>query len=426
METLNESNSSITVANTKVTLVEGPSCPAQVVLRLSPTPTIHFELLDPSPELHVSLFEALMEDEPITIKLPSGKEVEVLYGEQSLIPITEPVSGLDTGDPLHTVRFGLINFPDFMKPRSSDSRSEAVTPWSIDDLWTIDLNGGAWSVKVRPVDNREQVHKRLRQKRGFALTHWGTVTRIDGKPFSKDSVQQLLKALNQFLSFARGVSCGMTLIKGLDDSGGTVWEEWGVTKVQQWNGHRSCLDIRHGATLEDLFAGFWRYSRSLPQDSRTYPALEWYLESNAQDASHTSIVLNQAALERLTVEIVGERKRVKTAAKMKEEMQGDWIARALRKAHVDVGVSTPFREAFETKTFEHGPHALINLRNDLIHYEMKDGIPSSAAQRMARELGLWYAELLLLKLFGYNGQYSNRLTRKWTGEVETVPWASPS
>ena len=226
-----------------------------------------------------------------------------------------------------------------------------------------------------------------------------------------------MATLHQFLSFARGVSCGMTLIKGLDEAGETVWEEWGVTKVQPWKGHRSCLDIQNGATLEDLFVGFWGYFRALPRDSQTNPALEWYLESNAQEASHTSIVLNQAALERLTVETVG--------TKTKKELQGDWIARALRKVQADVRIPTPFKETLGTKSFEYGPHALVDLRNGLVHQKMKNGILSPEAYRQARELGLWYTELLLLELFGYSGLYSNRLTRKWTGDVETVPWASP-
>ena len=91
----------------------------------------------------------------------------------------------------------------------------------------------------------------------------------------------------------------------------------------------------------------------------------------------------------------------------------------------DVRIPTPFKEDLGKKGFEHGPHALVDLRNGLVHQKMKNGILSSEAQRQARELGLWYVELLLLELFGYSGLYSNRLTRKWTGDVETVPWASP-
>ena len=424
METLYAANASIPLANTVVKLEDGPSSPAQVVLRLSPMPTIHFDLLDSSPEFQMAVFDACLKHGPTVIELPSGLKVQVLGGKQSLIPTSEPVAGLDTGEPLHVVRFGLINFPDFMKPRSTESQTDAETPWSIEELRTIHLEGDRWLVEIRPVGNRTQVYESLKEQRGFALTHWGRVTRIDDKPFPKESVQPFMATLNQFLSFARGVSCGMTLIKGLDEAGETVWEEWGVTKVQPWKGQRSCLDIRNGGTLEDLFVGFWCYSRALPRDSQTYLALEWYLESNTQEASHTSIVLNQAALERLTVETVGERSKVKTGAKTIEEMQGDWIARALRKVQTDVTIPAPFKKALGTKSFEHGPHALVDLRNGLVHQQMKNGILSSEAQRQARELGLWYVELLLLEQFGYSGLYSNRLTRKSPGDVETVPWAS--
>ena len=35
---------------------------------------------------------------------------------------------------------------------------------------------------------------------------------------------------------------------------------------------------------------------------------------------------------------------------------------------------------------------------------------------------MWYAELTILKLLGYNGYFRNRLKNE---TVERVPWASP-
>ena len=318
MKTHYEANGSITLANTTVKLKDGPSSLAKAVLRLSPVPTIHFDLLESSQEFQWALFDASLKHDPVVIELPSGQKVQVLNVKQSLIPTSGPVAVLDTGKPLHAVRFGLVNFPDFMQPRTSETPTRVNAQRIIEELRIMHLEGGCWLVEVRPVGNHKQVHKSLREQRGFALTHWGKITRTDGKPFPKESMQPFMATLNQFLSFARGVSCGMTLIKGFDEDGETVWEEWGVTKVQPCKGHRSCLDRLNGATLEDLFLGFWCYFRGLPQDSLTHPALEWYLESNAQEASHTSIVLNQAALERLTVETVGERAKVKIGAKRKK------------------------------------------------------------------------------------------------------------
>ena len=419
METLYDPNGPVTLANTTIKLKDGPSSRAKVVLRLSPVPTIHFDPLEPSPEFKWALFDAFIARDPTVIELPSGAKVEMVDVGKSLIPTSEPVTALDTGKPLHEVRFGVINFPDFMKPRPTESQTDVETPWNVEKLWTIQLKGDPWLVEIKPVVNREQVHKFLRQQRGFAITHSATANRSDGKPFSSQSVRSLLATINQFVSFARGVSCGITLINGLDETGKTVWEEWSVTKVQPWKGYKSCLDTHNGATLEELFKGFWGYFQTHSWDSQIYPPLEWYLESNAQEASHTSIVLNQAALERLSVEAVGGR--------AKEEKRGDWIAKALRKVTDDVEVPQSLRESLgQAKPFAHGPHALVEIRNDLVHARMKNGIPSSKAQRQARQLGLWYIELLLLRRFGYNGVYSNRLSREWAGDVEKVPWASPS
>ena len=425
METLYDANGSIELDRTTVELVDGPSCPAQVVLRLSPVPTIHFDLLEPSPEFRWALIDAFTGDRPTVVELPSGSNVQVIAGEQGLIPTSGSVTGLDTGKPLHAVRFGVLNFPDFMQPRTCENRTAADAQRRIGELWTIHLRGEPWLVEVRPVGNRKQVHKSLREQRGFALTHWARVTRSDGKPFSKQSVQSFMATLNQFLSFARGISCGIALIEGLDEAGATIWEEWCVTKVQPWKSYSSCLDRLNGATLEDLFTGFWSYSRTLRNNPRALLALEWYLESNAQEALHTSIVLNQAALERLAFEMVGPRKEVQSCMKSQREKEGVWISRALCKVKADYGVPAPFEEALGNKSFAHGPHALIAIRNDLVHEDMKHDILTFEAYRQARELGLWYVELLLLALFGYRGLYSNRLTREWPCDVERVPWASP-
>ena len=371
METLLDANGSMTLDKTIVKLMDGPSCPAQVVLRLSPVPRIHFDLLDSSPEFEMALFDAFLDDGPLVIELPSGGTVQVLDGGESLVPVSGSVTAWDTGEPLQAVRFGVINFPDFLKPRSTQSPNDAKNPWKVEDLWTIYLEGDPWMVEITPVGNRAQVHESLRQQQGFALTHRGKVTRLDGTPFSRECVQPFVTTLNQFLSFARGVSCGIALIQGLDKAGVTVWEEWGVTKAQRWVSHRSCLDVRQGAALQELFVGFWRYSQANPQ----YPlvALEWYLESNTQEALHTSIVLTQAALERLTEQKVGPRTEVQCTksqdcTKSRKDKEGEWIARALRKAKVRPIVPSSLAglsSLSESKSFEHGPHALVAIRNDL-------------------------------------------------------------
>ena len=72
-----------------------------------------------------------------------------------------------------------------------------------------------------------------------------------------------------------------------------------------------------------------------------------------------------------------------------------------------------------------GPKALADARNNLVHVHADEAL-SLEALLEARNLGQWYAELLLLRKFGYRGRYANRLTyayeRRWQPEV--VPWGN--
>ena len=194
-------------------------------------------------------------------------------------------------------------------------------------------------MEVTPVKNHEEVHASLNEQRGFGLTHWGSIMRSDGSLFAKEFVQQLITALTLFFSFTRGLHCGLTLVTGFNQADEKVWEQWGVSNVESWKGHRSWFNTLNGKILEDVFPGFWAQYQSLAIDDRKRLALEWYLDSNAQKALHSSIVLTQAALERLSYETVGARLRRGQLGRKDDEKEGEWIARTLKKIGVSSKIS---------------------------------------------------------------------------------------
>jgi hypothetical protein len=49
---------------------------------------------------------------------------------------------------------------------------------------------------------------------------------------------------------------------------------------------------------------------------------------------------------------------------------------------------------------------------------------SIPARMEAKNLGLWYLELVLLRIFGYEGEYYRRFESGWPDQVRgKVPWA---
>ena len=68
---------------------------------------------------------------------------------------------------------------------------------------------------------------------------------------------------------------------------------------------------------------------------------------------------------------------------------------------------------------------ITEMRNSLVHPSRRKRLTATPLQTRIdlQEMALWYAELALLRLIGYQGDYANRLGAKMTGIVEKVPWS---
>ena len=422
-------NGSIRVSETSIRCINNVpvgSVSAQVMLKLSPTPRIHIEFdnielpsdFDVSAEeLDISLNSGTtfgVRTDLTRYEFSSGKLLckgPFILARQSVVTVIEP------GNDLKEVQFGLLNFPDFLgeeylPPKTSKEIKEGYQRRDF-----VKLEASPWVIEVKSFKNTRETIKRLRADGGYGLTHEGSIRRSDWKSFSVNQVSPLLELLRLFLSFARGANCGLTLVVGMNDKGQRVWETWSASRPSPWSGERSWFDHKHGMTLAELFPGFYRRLWKAPGHHPLTMALQWYLLSNETRSLEGGIVLNQAALERLSQELVeaqGNRK------------EGVWIADALEKASICVDIPPQLqnlRKFMKRRSFANGPRTLVEIRNDLIHSNMKLKTLPSDIYAQARELGLWYVELMLLNRFGYAGLYGNRLTQEWQGQVERVPRA---
>ena len=240
-------------------------------------------------------------------------------------------------------------------------------------------------------------------------------TLLDGGDFAAQDVEPLLSALRWFLSFARGAFCGLTLVVGKDAKGRPAWEQWGSPRVTEWFvPPSSWFDSRNGYILADAFPGFWRLFQE--QEGFVRTVLGLYLNANL--GSHgvgydCGLILTQAALERFS--------------SRDSPKAGEQIKKGLRKIGLSeesfriLPQACPELAALASMNcWKHGPHALVEMRNNLVHPKDKYGNVSSGAYYEATNLGQWYLELALLKLCGYQGKCANRLTQEWVGTVEPL------
>ena len=412
-----EPNQPITLANTSIVEVDGQSVavPVEVVLRLLPSPTILIEAN--------ALPNAVLRKERFQIRLGNGAEMETILGSFNfgtsqgyLIPARQPVDVIDRGLPIRKVKFGILNFPAVLGNQSiwieGDQGSNAVPH--------VKLDLSDWFVEIKGVSNLSDVEKSLKQDRGYGLTYTGVVTYRDGAEFSVNSVEKLLEALRIFLSFARGTFCSLALVEGLDQNGQQSWVRWGAHHVEPWRSINSwfLLELNGADILSELFPEFWDLFESNGGWRDTIlRAVDWYSQSNISPP-YIGIILTVATLERLSFQIL-ERRR------MGGEPTGDFIKEALDKLQIPFDTPINCEDLQKVKQWRHGPQAVVETRNDLVHPEQKLDTSPTYAVHQAWDLGQWYIEMMLLRKLKYQGSYLNRLAgwRESDQAILPVPWA---
>ncbi len=422
-----KANRDITLGETRIRFDvngQGVDRPAEAILRMLPSPRLvikcDLDLHDSNAGLadfQQGYVTATIHDyttEFIVGQFTFPLGPENFLADMSLLPKREPISIHHTGDSLTCVEFGVLNFPDFLGEQDRIVESNG----SRNRVGAIRLQADPWIVDISAAPDLSEVKKELAATGGYGITHLGMVRRADGNEFRVSEVEQLLSGLSLFLSFARGAYCGLTLIEGKSRNGQVAWECWGAQSVTGWFSPPSWFDRHHGHLLAEVFPGFWHLYKKQEKDLRVVITL--YLDSNL-GRSHGvgldgGLILTQAALERMAHGVGGKK-------------TGKIIAKALMENGISkkaLCIPPDFCPELARLTTEHGwkhgPHALVEVRNEVVHPSQKYGRLSSRAYFEAWSLGQWYLELMLLRLFGASSDfdYGNRLKKKWVGEVEPL------
>lgn len=348
---------------------------------------------------------------PFQVSLASGPKFAVRLGSYNpntisrvhfagkLIPVRSPFLVADKSIRLKEVNYEILNFTSFFGQVSltAGNKSPRGHTWELDILSTM--------------SNDER--KQYRQLGGYVITHEGTIKCSEKADFSVGEVWRTLEDLSRYLSFSQGARCAVVRVRGARQSGEEIPIVWGSTHV-----HNSgiCQGVLYTSNagyepLSSAWSGFLDTLDDRNEAETVRRAVDWYLLANNSDFG-TGIVLGQAALELLS----STGKKGNTAEKIGETIESANIDRAIPlqcKNLVQVA---------KTNNWESGPIAITRIRNDLVHAERKFSGVRPEAQLEARELALWYIELLLLNRFQYTGRYKVRSAIATDTAYASVPW----
>lgn len=310
----------------------------------------------------------------------------------------------------------VLNFPEFYCLRGTKT-----------DLWLSNRRLGRvvlqnldWKIELQALSSTNKIIKQLKIEGGNAITHIARIAREDGRAFTCEQLDRIVHDLQRFLSFARGAWTSVFGTVGYDRSGNELYENWSQRITSPWQVCRSWFDIHHGETLAGAFPGFVKLLHDPELSKAGYAALHWYLRSNraGQGAGvDGGLILSQAALERLSISVVSS----SGISLPKKSKTADVIRAACQHLKIETSIppsSKGLRRLQRHGPVSDGPEAIVKLRNDLVHPKrlLPGKLPSAVPE--AWQLAQWYIEVMLLKLSGYRGVYSNRLSAKWVGEVQ--------
>jgi hypothetical protein len=169
-----------------------------------------------------------------------------------------------------------------------------------------------------------------------------------------------------------------------------------------------------------------RWQQSEEWKDCLHSAIYWYTQANMGGASlglDAAIILAQSALERLAYHHPVVDKKMISPEGLDRLKASDRMRLLFSSLNLpaEIGAATPeIQKVASRLNWVDAPHALTDIRNELVHPVRKKQVGDCIHD--AWQLSMWYLELSVLALCGYDDTYMSRLTARCETDSETVPW----
>lgn len=249
-------------------------------------------------------------------------------------------------------------------------------------------------------------------------------------PTTEEQLHELTGRVFTLLSFARGTAIGIFPAVGLDAAGSVVRAEWAAPRVgSTYSRQRWCWDGLVETAVPALFAGIASLGTHQGLERCVERAMRLCLAANDGEVElDVKIPLACSGLELVAWSVLQHHAWLTPGAGLKA---GQRLRLLLQWAGIPVDIPAGLTHLVARKLAflgadEGGPEIVFEVRNRLVHppKNLRDPEwPKSDVLLDAWQLAMWYLELAILRVLGYDGEYVSRLIQTgWVGTTEPVPW----
>lgn len=370
--------------------------PGKAVVRLHPR--LEFSLDFDSLPAH-----ALPWGKPCRIRTAAGVETEGYfqfslngpsYRPASFVLRKAPHFVMPSDEEIKKLEFRIINFPGFFgKGTKSTTRKGMIYRFG-------SATGRFRGFRFDITERVGRTGARYRPAHGYVLTHDGVLRRDDRKPFSVAEAGENMRRLRAFLSFVRGMACDLIAVHAVTARGKATFS-WGTSFVEPAKpaAERWFPMSNGGDVIAELLGPFDKLWEDWGETLGS--VIDWYINA-ATSPAHVGVILTQAAWEAMGYQILGKKTRGSAVLPL-----------TLKKLGINAGIPATCSTLQQAFPGGDGPTAIIELRNDLVHARKnRPGVPVWAHFE-ARNLSLWYVEMILLKHLGFSGRYYDRIQHNY-------------
>lgn len=275
----------------------------------------------------------------------------------------------------------------------------------------LSLESDSYLITLDEKKNIGDLEKKLKSIGGFLLLYTGVITKKNGA-IDFNEAKKVLGVLYWFLTFINGRRTSPMFLKGMAENN-IVWENYNSCHVDQYKNVWSWSPDFHLDGIKQSWRCFLNLSKNQKDFDCLTTAIHWYAEANKGSGyAEGAIMMSQNALELLyNWQVIEKRKIIKDNGK-----QALTASNKIRLLLFTISQSYEIPDdLFYLKRYagsKDGPETITEIRNAIVHgNEHKrneiSNIPGEAIYQ-AMQLGIFYIELILLKIVEYKGGYINR------------------
>lgn len=325
------------------------------------------------------------------------------------------------------VRFSV---PNMDKIRGSNTYTLTDNNGLSQNANRLEFSAGVYKITIDWRQDYEEMRDNLSWKGGYMVLYGGRIARSDGKPLTLEEVRNDLYSVGRFLSFLNGKRTTPIFLHGVHE-GEVLWRDYTEFNVQRETPARSWSPKMFNPQIGQLLTNFFEYNKDKDDDYALDVAIHWYTEANTGAGYlEGSTIMAQSALELLYNWILIEKMQLIKGKDAENISAANKIRLLLSQMKIDymAPASFVFLNGFieDTPEIADAPEATVYVRNAIVHAQLEkrkklQSIPLPARQQ-ALELTLWYIEMALLFVLGYNAGYVDRRNAQIGNMLSTVPW----